>query len=102
MPLALDIDQERLAALCRRYHVAKLELFGSRAKGTARPDSDVDLLVTFVGDRTPGLAFVTMAEELEALFGRHVDLLTRDTVERDENPIRRISILSRIEPLYAA
>jgi uncharacterized protein len=102
MPLALDIDRERLAALCRRYHVAKLELFGSRAKGTARPDSDVDLLVTFVGDRTPGLAFVTMAEELEAVFGRHVDLLTRDTVERDENPIRRTSILSRIEPLYAA
>ena len=35
MPLALDIDQERLVALCRRYHVAKRELFGSRAKGTA-------------------------------------------------------------------
>ena len=102
MPLALDIDQERLAALCRHYHVAKLELFGSRAKGTARPDSDVDLLVTFVGNRTPGLAFVTMAEELEAVFGRSVDLLTRDTVERDENPIRRTSILSQIEQLYAA
>ncbi len=102
MPLGLDIDTGRLAELCRRYNVAKLELFGSRAKGTARPDSDVDLLVTFVGDRTPGLAFVTMAEELETVFGRHVDLLTRDTVERDENPIRRTSILSRIEPLYAA
>jgi hypothetical protein len=59
MPLALDIDQERLAALCRRYHVATLELFGSQAKGTARPDSDVDLLVTFVGDRTPGLGATT-------------------------------------------
>lgn len=47
MPLALAIDHERLASLCRQYHVAKLELFGSRAKGTARPDSDVDLLVTF-------------------------------------------------------
>ncbi len=101
MPLALDIDRERLAELCRRYHVAKLELFGSRARGTARPDSDVDLLVTFEG-RTPGFAFVTFADELEAVFGHKVDLLIRETVEADENPIRRRSILSAIEPLYAA
>ena len=53
MAVDLVLDRERLADLCRRYHVAKLELFGSRAKGTARPDSDVDLLVTFAG-RTPG------------------------------------------------
>jgi hypothetical protein len=45
---------------------------------------------------------VTFAEELEALFGRHVDLLVRDTVERDENPTRRASILARTELLYAA
>jgi uncharacterized protein len=102
MPLALDIDQTRLVDICQRYHVAKLELFGSRAKGTARPDSDVDLIVTFQGNHSPGLQFVTLAEDLEALFGCQVDLLVRDTVERDENPIRRRSILSRIEPLYAA
>ncbi len=102
MPLALDVDRNRLASLCRRYRVTKLELFGSRAKGTARPDSDVDLMVTFENDHTPGLGFVTFAEELEAIFGRPVDLLVRDTVERDENPIRRSSILSTIEPLYAA
>ena len=99
MSLDLDIDYERLATLCRSYHVAKLELFGSRAKGTARPDSDVDLLVTFTG-RTPGLAFVSMAEELESIFGFRVDLLTRADVERDENPIRRKSILGHTETVY--
>jgi uncharacterized protein len=102
MPLALDIDRERLASLCRRYQVTKLELFGSRAKGTARLDSDVDLLVTFENGRTPGLGFVTFAEELEAIFGHPVDLLIRETVELDENPIRRRSIMSAIEPIYAA
>lgn len=101
MATDLLIDHERLADLCQRYRVAKLELFGSRARGTARPDSDVDLLVTFIG-RTPGLAFVAMAEELESLFGCHVDVLTRLDVERDENSIRRESILSRTEALYAA
>ncbi len=102
MPLALDIDHERLADLCRRYHVAKLELFGSRAKGTALPGSDVDLIVTFVDGRTPGLGFVTFAEALEGIFARPVDLLVRDTVDRDENPIRRRGILSQVEEVYAA
>jgi predicted nucleotidyltransferase len=69
MPLGLPVDAGRLADLCRRYHVAKLELFGSRAKGTARPDSDVDLLVTFEEGQTPGLEFFGMALDLESLFG---------------------------------
>ena len=102
MPLGLPINIDALKSLCRRYRVTTLELFGSRAKGTAEAASDVDLLVTFDQGRTPGLAFVTFAEELEALFGRHVDLLVRDTVERDENPTRRASILARTELLYAA
>jgi predicted nucleotidyltransferase len=102
MPIALNIDRVRLAELCRRYHAAKLELFGSRAKGTARPDSDVDLLVTFEPGQTPGLEFVTFCEELEMLFGREVDVLTRECVEHDENPIRRRSILSQVEDIYAA
>jgi predicted nucleotidyltransferase len=100
MPVALDLDRERLAALCRHYHVAKLELFGSRAKGTARPDSDVDLLVTFEAGQTPGLEFFGMANELETLFCHPVDLLTRPRVERDENPYFRQSVLATVEPLY--
>lgn len=102
MPVALDIDRERLAAICRQYRVAKLELFGSRAKGTARPDSDVDLLVTFEPGQTPGLEFFGLADELEALLGHPVDLLTRPRVERDHNPYFKQSVLSAAEPLYAA
>ena len=102
MPLGLDVDAEQLAALCRRYHVVTLELFGSRAQGTARPDSDVDLLVTFAEGRTPGFAFITLCDELEACFQRPVDVLTRESVERDFNPYRRGAILAHTEPLYAA
>ena len=76
MPLGLSIEPQRIADLCRRYHVAKLELFGSRAKGTARPDSDVDLLVTFEPGQTPGLEFFGLAGEFENIFGKKVDLLT--------------------------
>lgn len=106
MSLALDIDQERLAALCRRYHVAKLELFGSRAKGTARPDSDVDLLVTFEPGKTPSFlapdGFVALTMALEEAFGHPVDVLIRDTVESDRNSIFKANVLSTVEVLYAA
>ncbi len=102
MPLGLPVDAGRLADLCRRYHVAKLELFGSRAKGTARPDSDVDLLVTFEEGQTPGLEFFGMALDLESLFGHPVDLLTRPTVEHDRNPYFKQNVLSTAELLYAA
>ena len=102
MPLGLAIDPDDLAEVCRRYHVAKLELFGSRARGTARPDSDVDLLVTFAEGETPGLEFFGLANDLEALLGRRVDLLTRPRVERDDNPIFRRSVLAGAEALYVA
>ncbi len=100
MPLSLDIDADRLAELCRRYHVVTLELFGSRAKGAARPDSDVDLLVTFEEGQTPGLEFFGLALDLEALFGHPVDLFTRASIERSPNPIKRQSILATTERLY--
>ncbi|GDY11373.1 hypothetical protein LBMAG53_02500 [Planctomycetota bacterium] len=100
MPLGLNVDGNRLRDLCRRYRVAKLELFGSRAKGTARADSDVDLLVTFETGQTPGLEFFGLAMDLEALFEHPVDLFTRSSVERSPNPIKRQSILASTEPLY--
>lgn len=102
MPLQLAFDQDRLAEICRRYRVAKLELFGSRARGTARPDSDVDLLVTFEEGATPGLAFIELAEVLEGLFGLSIDLLVREDAERDRNPVRRGAIFDVVEPMYAA
>ncbi len=102
MPLDLTIDRERLAELCRRYHIARLELFGSRAKGTERPDSDVDLLVTFKPGCTPGLEFFGLADEFAAVVGHRVDLLTRATVENDRNPYFRQNVLGNVEVLYAA
>ena len=102
MPLGLNIDRNRLDEICRRYHVAKLELFGSWAKGTAKSDSDFDLLVSFEKDRTPGWAFVSLAEELESCLGREVDLLVKEDVSRDRNSIRKTAILSHTELVYAA
>jgi predicted nucleotidyltransferase len=71
-------DQTALAALCRRHHIHRLSLFGSVLKGTAGPESDVDLLVEFEPGRAPGLLGLAGIEhELSALLGgRSVDLRT--------------------------
>ena len=80
----------------------RLEVFGSQARGDAGPDSDVDILVTFANGQVPGLDFFALALELETLFDRSVDLLTRRSVEQSANPFKRESILSTAEALYVA
>jgi len=84
MDEALFSDPEALAALCRRYRIRRLSLFGSTRSGSARADSDVDLLVEFEPDAKPSL--LTMAEiELvlsPLLGGRKVDLRTAEDLSR--------------------
>jgi predicted nucleotidyltransferase len=77
-------DPEALAALCRRHHIRRLSLFGSVGKGTARPDSDVDLLVEFAPGAAPGLLGLAGIEaELSALLGGvRVDLRTAQDLSR--------------------
>jgi predicted nucleotidyltransferase len=76
MAARIHIDRERIAELCRKHHIRRLSLFGSVLRDDFRPDSDVDVLVEFEPGHTPGLAFFHMAEELEELIGRRVDLNT--------------------------
>jgi predicted nucleotidyltransferase len=80
----LPFDRDALAALCRRRQIRRLSLFGSVLKGTARPDSDVDLLVEFAPQAKPGLLDVAAIEqELSALLaGRRVDVRTAEDLSR--------------------
>jgi uncharacterized protein len=96
----LGVSREDLEALCQRWGVAKLQLFGSVARGEAGPDSDVDLMVTFLPDRTPSLwKFVSMNDEFEAMLGRSVDLIVEGTIR---NPYRKASIERDLTVVYAA
>lgn len=80
----IDVSEAELAPICRRHRIRKLSLFGSRLKGTARPDSDVDLLVEFEPNAVPGLLGIAAMElELSALLGgRKVDLRTAQDLSR--------------------
>ena len=96
----LDIDRERLGEICGRYGVKRLEAFGSLARGDAGEGSDLDILVTFTEDTHPGLDVVSLQDELEDLFGRPVDLLTRRSVQNSPNKYFRRFALRETEPIY--
>jgi len=100
-----DIAEKRdaLAELCRRYGVARLEVFGSAARGTDfdRDRSDADFLVTFMASARNDLAaFADLKEALERLLGRPVDLVEREAIEASRNFIRRRAILTEAETVY--
>lgn len=80
----MAIPPDPLASLCRRHSIARLSLFGSALKGTARQDSDADLLVEFFPGKEPGfLGLATTESELSDLLGRRrVDLRTPADLSR--------------------
>lgn len=75
----LEHHREQVAELCRRYHVAQLEVFGSAAEGEADADArDIDLLVEFEPNHDLGPwmhDYFALRDELQALFDRPVDLV---------------------------
>jgi hypothetical protein len=99
----LQIDPVRIGAFCERWKVAELAIFGSALRADFESDSDVDVLVTFKPDSKRSLFdLVEMEQELERMFGREVDLVTRPGIEASRNYLRRKAILSSARVLYAA
>jgi predicted nucleotidyltransferase len=104
-PMIADIalHREELQALCRRFHVRRLDLFGSAAREDFDPArSDLDFLVEFDRDAPGALSFDTyfgFKEGLEALFGRNVDLVEPGAVR---NPYLKASIERSRVSVFAA
>jgi predicted nucleotidyltransferase len=99
-----DIAQHRIgiSAICQRYHISRLEVFGSaaRADDFNPASSDADFLVEFAPDAQPGLhAFFGAKAELEQLLGRSVDLIEPGALR---NPYVLASINRNREAIYAA
>lgn len=99
----LHVSNESIARFCRKWKITEFALFGSILREDFAPDSDVDVLVTFSPNSDWGVEhLLDMKEELEALFGRAVDLVEKRLVEESRNYIRRKHILSHMEAVYAA
>ena len=103
MSARIPIDREKIAGFCRKWRIVEFALFGSVIRADFRPDSDVDVLVTFAPEARWSLFdMVTMEDELKGMFGREVDLVERHAVEQSENYIRRKHILQNLEDVYVA
>lgn len=98
----IDLPRQAIATFCRRWKISELSLFGSVLGKDFGAHSDVDVLVTYAPDaRWSLLDAVRMEDELTALLGRKVDLVSRRAVERSDNWIRRSAILKSAEVIYA-
>lgn len=94
----LELDSEAIARFCRKHGIRELSLFGSVLREDFGDDSDVDVLVQFEpGTRTGLLEYCLILEELEALLGRKVDLVTPDGL----SPYLKDRILASREVVYA-
>jgi len=94
-----SIPQKEIKEFCRRYQVQRLALFGSVLRKDFRPESDVDVLISFMpATRVGFLTLSRMQRELSELFQRRVDLVPLDGLK----PVIRDSVLSNIEEVYAA
>lgn len=84
MGTKLCLNRERLAAICRSYHVRRLAVFGSALRDDFRPDSDVDVLIEFDPVRRPGMEdLYELEQELSAAFGgRKVDMVNPKYLNR--------------------
>jgi predicted nucleotidyltransferase len=99
----IALHREELRALCRGFHVRRLDLFGSAARGDFDPEhSDVDFLIEFNHEHPEALSFNTyfdFKEALEALLCLPVDLVEPSAVS---NPYLKASIYASREPVFEA
>ena len=99
----IKVPKTKIAEFCKRWNVSEFAIFGSALRADFRPDSDVDVLVSFAPQAHVTLFdMVHMQEELKAIFGRDVDLISKRGVETSRNYLRRKRILESAEVIHVA
>ena len=103
MSLQIQIDRQRIQDFCSKWKITEFAFFGSILREDFRPDSDVDVLVSFSEDAHHSLFdMVHMQEELQRILGRPVDLVSRRAIEKSRNYLRRRAILESAEVVYGS
>ena len=99
----IELPREQIAEFCKKWKIHEFSFFGSVLRDDFRPDSDIDVLVTFEEDARHTLFdLVHMQDELKQIFGRDVDIVSRRGIESSRNRIRREAIINSAEAIYAA
>ena len=101
--VAISLKHQEISALCKRWPIQELALFGSVLRDDFRPESDVDVLVTFAKDsRLSLLDHQRLRADLEKIFNRRIDLISRKGLEKSRNIGRRDAILRSAEVIYVS
>ncbi len=101
--LRIGTSMHSIETLCERWGASELAVFGSAVRDDFGRESDIDILVRFRSENTPGLfGIVRMEWELADILGRRVDLVHRTAVEMSRNYIRRKAILGSARVIYPA
>lgn len=99
----VNVNMKKISEFCRKWKISKLALFGSVLTEGFGPDSDVDVLLTFSLDAKHTLFdLVRMKRELETIFERRVDIVSKRGIESSRNKLRRKEILHSAEDIYVA
>ena len=98
----IEIPIEKIKTFCTDWQVTEFALFGSVLRDDFRPDSDIDVMVQFDANAHPTFSDLEQMEaELQTIFNREVDLITRQGIETSRNYLRRQEILSSVQVIYA-
>lgn len=96
----ITVPEDAIRGFCRKWNLKAFRFYGSVMRNDFRPDSDIDVMVEFSPDANPSFFDLSiMQEELESLLCRKVDLADRRSVDKSENYIRRIGMLSGKPPV---
>ncbi|MER3433984.1 MAG: nucleotidyltransferase [Leptolyngbya sp. ERB_1_1] len=98
----LAVSQGAIEQFCKRWKITEFALFGSVLRDDFRSDSDIDVMIKLAPNHRWGLEWIDMKDELQAMFQRKVDLISRESLERSPNLLRRRGILESAEVIYVA
>jgi predicted nucleotidyltransferase len=101
--IGIQLPETEIADFCRRWQISEFSIFGSTLRADFNPESDIDVLVSFLPEANISLfEMVQMQDELENILGRDVDIVSKQGVEHSRNYLRRKSILDSAQVVYVA
>jgi predicted nucleotidyltransferase len=97
-----SLELKDIALFCKRWKIRQFAVFGSILRDDFKPESDVDILVTFSQNAEWGLFdHIQIRNELESMLNRKVDLVTRRALEQTQNQILRDRILNSAKVIFS-
>ena len=99
----IKIPKDKIDAFCQEHHISDMGLFGTVLHENFHANSGIGVLISFEERHRPEPAKIgEIRDELAKIFGQNVELMERQAVEKNQNPVRRRHILKSVESIYSA